>query len=123
MASDGWFFQALHTSATLHLKKAPAYLYFYDYQAKSLPGIYSMMKATNVDDWLSPEIKIAISIAKDAFKKYFGYPGPHDFGSCHGDDLLQLFKLQWFLEIKTSSGDYAFSKNLVKSFVDFAKNE
>lgn len=79
MASDGWFYISEHKAASHHMKQAPVYLYYYDYAAK-LPGMYSLMKAVKSKDWLLAELKIAMSILKDYFRWYFGYPGPHDYG-------------------------------------------
>lgn len=91
MISDGWFFHALHGAVTHHNKVAPVYLYYYDYEA-ALPSIYSAMKAVeSSDDWLFADARIAISIGKDLFKRYYGHPGPHDYGMClHNFD--QIYK-------------------------------
>ncbi|XP_035714047.1 venom carboxylesterase-6 isoform X2 [Folsomia candida] len=123
MISDGWFFHALHGAVTHHNKVAPVYLYYYDYEA-ALPSIYSAMKAVeSSDDWLFADARIAISIGKDLFKRYYGHPGPHDYGACHADELLQLFNMERAFEIGQKSRDYQFSKDLVKTFVDFAKSD
>ncbi|XP_021945977.1 venom carboxylesterase-6 isoform X2 [Folsomia candida] len=121
MMSDGLFFHSLHKAAASHSQHAPVHLYFYEYES-SLPGVYSILKSVKSDDWLLAEVKIGVSILKDFFRKLFNYPGPHEYGACHADDLVQLFKMDWKLEIGQKSGDYQFSKNLVKTFVDFASN-
>jgi len=127
MMSDSWFFYGIQQAANYHLnlkskQKTLVYLYFYDYQASSVPGSYSLMKAVRTDDWLPAELKVAWSIFKDLFVAYFGFHGPHEYGACHADDLFQLFKVDLF-EIGRKSRDYQFSKSLVKAFVDFASND
>ena len=46
-------------------------------------------------------------------------------GVCHGDDLAMLFKMPRMFEVSKNvqDSDYIFSKELVKLWADFAKNE
>lgn len=68
--SDRVYFHATQKAALLHAKYAPVFLYFYTY-----PGdfsFFSLFKAVmpRHEDMIAPEIKIAVDIAKDLFKKY-----------------------------------------------------
>lgn len=67
--SDRVYFHATQKAATLHSAHADTYLYLYTY-----PGdfsFFSLFKAVmpRHEDFLAPEIKIAIDIAKDFLKK------------------------------------------------------
>ncbi|CAG7728001.1 unnamed protein product [Allacma fusca] len=47
-----------------------------------------------------------------------------DYGVCHNDELIMLFNLKMMLNVskKPQSADYKFSKDMIKLWVDFARD-
>ncbi|CAL8073925.1 unnamed protein product [Orchesella dallaii] len=122
--SDGLFYEPIRRAAMLHAKQgSPTYMYLYDYDSSMLPRSYSLFRAVRSDDWIFSEAKLAISVIMDWLREnVFGGDGPHQFGATHADDLFQLWNIEWVIEL-FSGRDYEFSRNFVKLFVDFARNE
>jgi hypothetical protein len=44
-------------------------------------------------------------------------------GTCHGDELAMFFRLEGLYDIKRDHKDYKMSKEFVKLWTSFAKNE
>ncbi|CAG7818257.1 unnamed protein product [Allacma fusca] len=49
---------------------------------------------------------------------------PKDYGVCHGDEVAMLLRIEKLVNVPKSphSSDYIFSKDMVKLWVDFAKD-
>jgi len=119
------YFHATEKAVRMHSQYAPAYLYYYTYPGEF--SFFSLFKAVmpSHEDFIPPEIRIAMDIAKDLFKKYVlkHTNQANGLGPCHADELPLLFNMHRVVEVTARSKDYFMSKSLVKAWADFAKTE
>lgn len=123
MISDGMYYHPLKYAAVRHSKLAPVYLYFYTYESKALPNVYSLVRAVKPTMWTPSEFQVAAAVTQDMMKKRSRGTGPHEWGVCHGEDELVLWHFNWMSEIWKTSPDYRFSRLLLSTFVSFAEKE
>lgn len=126
MLGAGIFFEGNHRIAKQISKFSPTYLYYYTYISESLPSSYAFIRAAKPTTrwWYPWPVNYAQKLATYYFNKIM-WPStdPKRFGACHGDDILQTFSMNSFVDVKMMSSDYPFSKELVNTIVQFASNE
>ncbi|CAG7687337.1 unnamed protein product [Allacma fusca] len=117
--SDAYFL--LHMSHCISVQRQFSPIYPYYLSRRGGPSLSVIM------NFLTGKGSLALRIAKFvAVSIYYKITGnkPRDYGVCHGDDLAMLFKVERMFNVPRSpnSADYKFSKDMVKLWVDFARD-
>jgi carboxylesterase type B len=112
----------LHVSHCISVQKqfSPVYPYYFSRTGgPSLTVLLDMLMKRS-----SLPVKLLKFIATTLYNKVTGNR-PTDYGVCHGDDLAMLFVIEKVFHVKKdpNSEDYKFSKDMVKLWVDFARDE
>lgn len=122
--SERVYFLESRKAALLHAQHAPVYLYYYSYPGDiSFFRLFKAVMPTH-RDYIAPELKIAIDVGMDIFRKYFLRQSVQYMDApCHADELILQFNTHRLVEITKSSRDYHVSKAMIKSWAEFAKTK
>jgi carboxylesterase type B len=117
MISDRGFNYDAHHGVLLQSKYSPVYVYYYTYRGewsavtyfKEIRGAWPRL------------VEVAWALAATwVRKKIFGQPLP-TYGASHSDELALLFHMPLVSDITPDCNDYTMSVDLIKLWVDFAK--
>ena len=109
----------MEKSVLLQSEFSDVYTYYYSYEGEfTLTNLLLALKGK-----YPVAIEYIVHKISQWFTKNFLSSSITHFGACHGDELALLFKLNGLYEIKPGHKDYQMSKDLVKLWSDFARNE
>ncbi|CAG7727296.1 unnamed protein product [Allacma fusca] len=125
MLSDSLFNFPMHHMISKQKKFSPVYPYVLSRQGGfSLSFIYLSAQQLSNRSVRMKFVTFVEKLIRNGFKEIvLGRPRPVD-GVAHGDDIILMFPLPLVFELsKDKTGDLQFSKDLIKLWVSFAKNE
>ena len=102
-------------SATAPAPPAPMYLYFYTYKGELSPGNF----VVHLSHKLPQLLDIVVSIGGQWVNSAVFGTEPEHFGAGHADEIFMLFKVPILRQHELGTKDYAMSKAIVKTWVDF----
>ncbi|CAG7717815.1 unnamed protein product, partial [Allacma fusca] len=118
--TDAYFM--LHVSHCISVQSQFSPVYPYYFSRRGGPSFTNQLNLlTNKGNM---RVKIAKYLATSLYNRITGNK-PTDYGVCHADDLAMLFNLKFVFHVpwNPNSPDYNFSKDMVKLWVDFARDE
>lgn len=131
LVSDACVFEPASTVAKEHSRKngsAPTYMFIYDYLPTRAPGIYSLYRAVDPEDWLLAEVNIGWTIVTDWINEHvFGRLGGHRYRAVHAEDMFTLWELHPIAGvlgvITHAKEDVEFTQAFINVIVDFARGK
>lgn len=66
--TEYWFFNEFDRAVKLHMRESPMYLYYFTY--KSPLSLYPGFRVVSENDYIAPEVKMALLLLRDLFSKY-----------------------------------------------------
>ncbi|CAL8090404.1 unnamed protein product [Orchesella dallaii] len=119
MFTDRFWLTDLHRAVKYQSKLAPVYLYYYTYSGEfTLTDFVLALKGEH-----HPLVEILAMTLKNLVKKYLFWETLPNFGICHSDELSLQFYMPLLARISPSHRDYEMSREIVKLWVQFAKEE
>lgn len=121
MFSDRMFFLPSKEGAMQSAKSnAPTFMYYFSYETPI--SIYDLILGMNPNAILQ-EIELAAHFTRKWLQQNIFGSKPKFLGASHGDELSVLFDTHILSEIRRGSQHYRFSKEMVKLWADFARDE
>ncbi|CAG7821833.1 unnamed protein product, partial [Allacma fusca] len=117
--SDAYFL--LHMSHLISVQRQFSPIYPYYFSRRGGPSLSVFMDLITSKG--SMPVKIAKHVAVSIYNKITGNK-PRDYGVCHADELAMIFNVEkmFYVPRNPQSADYNFSKDMVKLWVDFARD-
>ena len=120
MFSDRMFFLPQKEGSLQSAKYAPTFMYYFTYEAPI--SIYDLILGMNPNTGILQEIELAAHMTRKWLQEnVFGQK--KFLGASHGDELSILFDTHLLSEIRRGSTHYRFSREMVKLWTDFARDE
>jgi carboxylesterase type B len=118
--SDSWF--NLHSSHAISVQSQFSPVYPYYFSRRGGPSFTAMLEMiVSKGNMIVKMMRFGVSLL---YNKITGSK-PRYYGVCHYDEVALQFKINGLFNIpkNPSSTDYMFSKEMVKLWVDFAKDD
>jgi len=119
--ADRMYFYPTKVATSLLSKHTPVYKYYFTH--RTWLSIFDIMVNVKMNHWIPAELQLFMFAAKDfVYRQTLGYQTEF-YGASHGDELSLQFNVHFLSYVPKGSQDYALSKDMIKLWVDFMRDE